>query len=545
MAITPPNPPLNFQVLSSGISIPKEARFRAFLHRDNWDDWGKYCTQFYLTILDAEGMHHDIGNLKIGQVGLKPNSSLGAKQQTGHRYPAIPPEFENLDPPFFSLGQSEEYYEKLAKLGDSIRIAVLSSLHDVAYDVALWGVVNEEYVMNESLLRFITRTEVEGQYRRIAHGGARLTKYSFSYAPPKRLGDGKPPYTLDFNVKPEMMPPTNVHVLIGRNGVGKTHLLSLMTKALIAPSAAARQSGSFSWSNQDGMANNIFLSNNGSGDENNFANLVVVSYSAFDETKFPSEDTIPEGKLRYFYVGLHRASQSDKVASNPMNLPALSKEFVRSLANCQIEARRRRWLAALAVLMNDPVFKSASLDQLISLNLKDEEQKADVLKIFKNLSSGHKIVLLTLTRLVETVEEKTLVLVDEIEAHLHPPLLSAFIRALSNLLIDRNGVAIIATHSPVVLQEVPKTCVWILNRSLRESKAERPTIETFGENVGILSREVFQLELSQSGFQQMLEEAANKTANYEDAVDSFHGNLGAEARAVLQALFLERKPKES
>lgn len=59
---------------------------------------------------------------------------------------------------------------------------------------------------------------------------------------------------------------------------------------------------------------------------------------------------------------------------------------------------------------------------------------------------------------------KTLVLIDEPESHLHPPLLSAFIRALSDLLLDRNGLSIIATHSPVVLQEVPKRCVWKINR---------------------------------------------------------------------------------
>lgn len=47
-------------------------------------------------------------------------------------------------------------------------------------------------------------------------------------------------------------------------------------------------------------------------------------------------------------------------------------------------------------------------------------------------------------------------LIDEPEGHLHPPLLSAFVRALSELLVNRNGVAIIATHSPVVLQEVPR-----------------------------------------------------------------------------------------
>ena len=40
----------------------------------------------------------------------------------------------------------------------------------------------------------------------------------------------------------------------------------------------------------------------------------------------------------------------------------------------------------------------------------------------------------------------------------------ALIRALSSLLTYRNGVGVIATHSPVIVQEVPKDCVWILRR---------------------------------------------------------------------------------
>ena len=76
------------------------------------------------------------------------------------------------------------------------------------------------------------------------------------------------------------------------------------------------------------------------------------------------------------------------------------------------------------------------------------------------MSSGHKIILLTVVNLVNFVEEKTLVIMDEPEEHLHPPLVSAFIRALSELMSYRNGVAIIATHSPVIVQEVPRRCVW-------------------------------------------------------------------------------------
>jgi hypothetical protein len=124
--------------------------------------------------------------------------------------------------------------------------------------------------------------------------------------------------------------------------------------------------------------------------------------------------------------------------------------------------------------------------------------------------------LLTITRLVETVAERTLVLLDEPEAHLHPPLLSAFVRALSDLLTNRNGVAIIATHSPVVLQEVPKSCAWKIWRNGTTVSAERPEVETFGENVGILTREVFGLEVTHSGFHKMLQDSLEDAADFDD-----------------------------
>jgi predicted ATP-dependent endonuclease of OLD family len=95
-----------------------------------------------------------------------------------------------------------------------------------------------------------------------------------------------------------------------------------------------------------------------------------------------------------------------------------------------------------------------------------------VVAAFNTLSSGHKIVLLTMTRLVELVEQRTLVLIDEPEAHLHPPLLSSFVRALSALLKRRNAVAIIATHSPVVLQETPRRPQrWLLEVTSRPFEA--------------------------------------------------------------------------
>ncbi|WP_417529096.1 AAA family ATPase [Marinomonas shanghaiensis] len=187
-------------------------------------------------------------------------------------------------------------------------------------------------------------------------------------------------------------------------------------------------------------------------------------------------------------------------------------------------------------LETDPVFGDINVVSILDYEGEDDFKEVSG-RIFKNLSSGHKIVLLTITRLVETIEERSLVFLDEPEAHLHPPLLSAFVRSLSDLLINRNAVSIIATHSPVVLQEVPKSCTWKLWRSGYLSKVERLETESFGENVGILTREVFGLEHTDSGFHNLLNDAVAKFEDYEAAVNSFNGQLGVEAKGILRALY--------
>jgi predicted ATP-dependent endonuclease of OLD family len=177
--------------------------------------------------------------------------------------------------------------------------------------------------------------------------------------------------------------------------------------------------------------------------------------------------------------------------------------------------------------------------------IREETVRVSARDLFHGLSSGHKIVLLTITRLVETVEERTLVLLDEPEAHLHPPLLAAFARALSDLLIDRNGVAIVATHSPVMLQEVPKSCAWKIRRSGAKVVAERPEIETFGENVGVLTREIFGLEVTHSGFHKLLQDNIDRDSPFEQVVSRFGGELGGEALAILRALIAVRDSQGS
>jgi predicted ATPase len=508
----PENIRFTFKVFKRPWNLPKSANYAAFLIENDWDDFG-YKTLHALVVFDLDGVKHEVGYVKIGKFSETETEKTIKLSRT----------FESLEDTFFSLGQDDSYYENLNKLGAQIREKVLDGLHDLAANPSLWNRARELPITQTSLLRGMSEKSVEGQFHRMTQGGVRLSKYHFAFTMPKRVSAGQPPMVLSFNVLPESYPPTNIHVLIGRNGVGKTYLLNLMTHALVAGGASARQSGSFS--SED--PNDTSLP---------FANLVSVTFSAFDPFgPFPEKAESPGG-IKYSYIGLKRTSDTGKGIGTPKSPDMLAREFVKSVETCLRGARATRWRKALQVLETDSIFKQAEVASLAD-NTKSEDFEKTASNLFGNLSSGHKIVLLTITRLVETVEERTLVLLDEPEAHLHPPLLSAFIRALSDLLFNRNGVSIIATHSPVVLQEVPKSCVWKLHRIGVEAKTERPEIETFGENVGVLTREVFGLEVARSGFHKMLSDAADAELSYEAALAYFNNELGAEARAILRAAF--------
>jgi len=119
-----------------------------------------------------------------------------------------------------------------------------------------------------------------------------------------------------------------------------------------------------------------------------------------------------------------------------------------------------------------------------------------------------------------------------------PP--TSSIRALSDLLINRNGVALVATHSPVILQEVPTDCVKIMNRTNDLVDFDTPSIETFGENIGTLTREVFGLEVKESGFHKMLTDMVNDGNSYEDIIEELEGKLGLEAKTLIRSMLFSK-----
>lgn len=513
---------LKFKSISRSIGVPDEDRWVAYLKEDNWDDFS-FKTLYVLTVFDDKGTKHEIGGIKIGYFGQKSGSRT-----------KIPTNFYTLEEKFFSLGQGPDYYQNINNLNNDIKAVVLNGLNDIVQNQKLLGRALEEDVTKTSLLRSISTSSINGQFKRLLGGGALLTDYNFKFDMPQ--GRKTAGVILAFSVDPESNPPTNIHVLIGRNGVGKTHLLNNMVKALVPDEKSGMIESNSQFSDLPGP---------GGGQSNNnlFAGVVSVAFSAFDPFEpYPEQKDKTKG-IRYSYVGLKRSSNRGGKRGTPMSHEMLTNEFVKSLLACVSLGKIERWKIAIKNLESDPLFREIALSDVVSMCEADELEET-CRSLYKRMSSGHGIVLLTITKLVEKVEEKTLVLIDEPEGHLHPPLLSAFVRALSDLLSHRNGVAIIATHSPVIVQEVPKNCVWKLRRTGLQANTERPELETFGENVGILTREIFGLEVTESGYHRLLKEALDKQEDFGRVVQHFGNNLGSEARSILRGLTAEQHHEE-
>lgn len=505
-----------------------DVKHTVILQPDTWNDWYEWRTLFRAYIRDDAGVLFDIGAVKIAKIDHQYVNSSGGGTPLAET-------FSELDDSYVSVGQDESYYTNLRTfLGDDFMVALRSLQDLVAFRSRLVDVY-EHPVVYRSLFRYVPVNAAQEAFARIVDGVGQAS-YNFTYARPTESPLPLSATAIRFSVVPGSTPPTNVHVLIGRNGSGKTTLLRSMARSMLGPQAVTPRDG---WFVQGGNVQ-----------KPNIANLVFVGFSAFDDAELPVLDHPNAYAVPYSYVGLQYpeagepfpwnqdAAENFSQALVTRSPNALAEVFSRSVRTILRQKSMTLWRSVLQNLESDPNFERAGVSQLADWNGGDSPGADNpAVALYKKLSSGHKIVLHTVTKLVETVTERTLVILDEPEGHLHPPLLSAFIRTLSNLMHERNGVAIIATHSPVILQEVPRRCVWQITRAGDVQQATRPEMETFGENVGTLTNSVFTLEVSDSGFNKILTDAAMELGSYEAVVEKFGGELGFEARALLRGWF--------
>lgn len=506
---------LKFLVAHRSKIFSSENSNMVILRISTWNDYS-FETLFTMDYKDTNGKTHKIGDVRIGFTGQE--TSIASYKKIGLK------EFNKLDGAFFSLGAGPEYYNAIMKLPQEVREGILNNLNDVVLNKKLLKTALKETVFQHSMLRSININTIKGQFLRILNNKGDLTQFDFTYL--RKEHKSYSDLNLRFTVSPDSLPQTNIHTIIGRNGIGKTTLLNNMVNDILKPSKISKS---------------YFLDN----EENDrigmdyFGTVISISFSAFDPF-IPLEDqNDPTKGTCFYYIGLKKLNE-DKTGFTLRTDEEIRKMCAESLEVCfSNQGSKEIWLNAIKNLESDYNFSELDLSSLTSLNKK--ECYNTCIKKMKKMSSGHAIVFLTITKLVEKTQDKTLVLFDEPESHLHPPLLSALTRSLSDLLIQRNAIAILATHSPVILQEIPKSCTWVISRYGAEMTCSRPKVETFGENVGILTKEIFQLEVERSGYHKLLQESVDEYNSFDEIMHEYREKIGFEGQALLRSLLIVKE----
>jgi hypothetical protein len=491
------------------------------LVQDNWDDYG-YKTTYYVTLHLSEVESVDLGTVKI----------LHERQTSG--YGPLPREpFEKLTSEFCSLGGDLDYYEKIFKFGQSFYQAYLGGLHDVTFDDEVRDRFEHLEGYKVSLLRFSgaerTITDAAKLFQRDTpvlkrRGVGFLAKFR------TQVAEDANSFSIDFDFRRKGPLPHRMNALIGYNGTGKTRLLSNL--AIVASGFGydtkeellAKRAGRFI------------------GTPPPFKTVVVISYSAFDTFVIPGQTEEEEDKLRedgaifgYVYCGLRvRAGEvkegSSRRPTYRLRTPdEVEAEFLSALQRVRKAGRQDALLDILKPLLRDASFQRIGLTRFYR-----ERDNESLVELFRSLSSGHKVVLKIVTEVTAYIggNEPSLVLIDEPETHLHPPLLAALLKSVRACLDNFDGYAVVATHSPVVLQETPSRYVHVLKRIGDQTQATSPSIETFGESIGVITQEVFNLDDGSTDWHDTLRTMAAQQS-LEEVEELFDRRLGFAARSYV------------
>jgi len=518
---------LRFYVPSGpGDSPPRMEYPTGLLYRDNWDDYG-FKTTFTLAIMMNKHLLLEIGVVKI----------LWFHQTSG---PTPMPDglFGQLDEDYCSLGQSFDYYQRLKQLGESLYPDILVGLRDIVFDPGSAQRFLGHRGFRDSLERFgsSVRAIVDAAplFRSASHrdsGQALSIRFQTSLG----VGGNSFQLPLSFNDTPQV--PGRINAIIGYNGSGKTTLLANLARVAHADLKKRAES---SFLEQYG----VLLE----PQDLRFSSVITISYSAFDTFGVPGgheeerEQLLQQGDVfGYVYVGLRSFRQGAEGEPGPggdanssqvemadrlKSIRGIEEEFLSALSVARHPSRKKILIEAVSQLLGESSFLRLGLDA-------DSIQRPEFMSIFSELSTGHKVVLNITVQLAAHLGFNSLVLFDEPECHLHPPLLASLIRVINTILVRYDSYGVIATHSPVVLQEIPKKYVTILRRFGSVTVLERPSNETFGESVGLLTRHVFSLDSSTTDYHSVLRDLSKEYTLAE--IESLFGNeLSMPARAYVE-----------
>ncbi|RRD26806.1 ATP-binding protein [Brucellaceae bacterium VT-16-1752] len=534
------------------------------LQQDNWNDYS-FQTLYHLYYQPDDSKPATlIGPVKILRRGQTGSDTLQIKQA-----------FDQLSPDFCSVGSSLDYYQRLSEIPAVDRDGIVAALRDVVATPALQNEFNQEEGWRVSLFRensdyasyLADATAIySNSYAALADLSGSLVFRATGWASPLILNFDAPDPLFYMGPRRPIGPsrtrvllPRRIIVIIGRNGSGKSTLISRIARVAFA-SPSERTLGPVRAIGEFEPASIGFM------------RVIAISYSAFDNFILPGvfdsdlrqiAADVEKGSGRYVYAGLRDVvrearDDADAVDAKPApsddrqivsfedrrtttklkSLDDLADEFIRLVTQIESQGDGPLLDAALAPLLADQSF--IDLEGSTRADLFGD----DLRQAFMGWSTGHKIALHVLTSLVAHATRRALVLFDEPESHLHPPLIAALMNAVRIVLEEKNAFAIVATHSPVVLQETLARHVRVVTRIGDHFEINVPKMETFGENVGLLTQGTFGLTSAATDFHHVLDLLIEGCDSLDEINQCFSPELSGQSLAYVMA-GLARKGKKS
>lgn len=457
------------------------------LTTDIWDDYGTKCT-FHLRYHKNINETFKIGELKILQLD-EPRTKLEKS-------------FVQLDSNYISLGQSIEFYKNLLKyLGEDQATLVLESLNDISWQSNKADAFESKPAYRNALFRVNSANKAFRFGRAVILDEEFNNSLSFEYTVDIESSGCSYDILIDFE---DDALPNRIVGVIGRNAVGKTHLMGALAKDLVQINRVSQKT----------VTEKI---NRFKGRRPIFDRVITISYSAFDKFMRPKNP-----HASYIYCGI-------RDEKGGLSKTSLINNYKDNLRKIKEQSREYIWVKYMSAILDvqNEIFKIKLLQEIEHVDSTEDDS-------LSFLSSGQSILTHFVTALVARIKENTLILFDEPETHLHPNAVANLFNVLNDILMTYQSYAIIATHSPIVIQEIPSKRVVLLTREGDSTIATRMQFETFGESISELTRHVFDTASIQNHYKLVLKELS-KSMSSEDVNNLFNNNLSFNAKAYLLA----------
>lgn len=505
------------------------------IKNSDWDDYG-YKLVLNLTIWE-----------QIFELRVNPKNDLSMNYLKSG-------EGEYPDEDFCSLGEVT-YYEFLKKyLSYKERQKWFTRSRDLASNISLLDAIAEKYSevsdshgksltflppngdVHNFLYNSFLRTTTLKEIKEIFYP---LTVFGYSNSTVHYSGDGKniiqavddrvksinysfkedgiDKGTLNFKKNRNSKLPMNVFAVVGGNGSGKSYKINQIISEHMAGDKKFSQILHFSLSPFDNIINfdkdgsRKEISDKGKDSDGEIiyekVGFVSVKYPPILEVLKKAEALALTDVKKYLY----QKSSKYLVAENTLKEGfegeiSIKESFSYYIQNLLIdliasEDKLKMWGDCL----NFFTFESW-VDDIINAFQDRNISKNDIEKI-DTLSSGQATILLYITKLVSSINQGSLVIFDEPETFMHPPMVKAFIRAVSELVDNNKAFCLMATHSPVIIQEIPHCNVYKL-----DSNHELTNIcyKTYGQNLDTLYKNIYGIELQQTGYNSFFNDRKKK-----------------------------------